>query len=136
MRLAIALTAVLVASMALATPTTHGPGSNATVSCEYEPTRDVKWMQLPLVDPLASSPASHRAVDSPTDSPIGSPMDAIEVETREFADADPLAAEIDSFVSAVREGRPPAVGAREALDALEMAGRILECIEVPGAEVS
>ena len=84
----------------------------------------------------ASSPASHRAVDSPIDSPIGSPMDAIEVETREFADADPLAAEIDSFVSAVREGRPPAVGAREALDALEMAGRILECIEVPGAEVS
>jgi len=63
-------------------------------------------------------------------------MDAIEVETREFADADPLAAEIDSFVAAVRDGRPPAVGAREALHALEMAGRIVDCIEVPGAESS
>ena len=65
MRLVIALTAVLVASMALATPTTHGPGSNATGPYEYEPTRDIKWMQLPLVDPLSSSPASQFAPDYP-----------------------------------------------------------------------
>ncbi|TFH21257.1 MAG: Gfo/Idh/MocA family oxidoreductase, partial [Myxococcales bacterium] len=84
----------------------------------------------------ASSPASRTAVGSPADCPIGSPMDAIEVETREFADADPLAAQIKSFVTAVREGRPPAVGAREAIDALEMAGRIIDCIEVPGSEAS
>lgn len=65
MRLVIALTAVLVASMALATPTTHGPGSNSTGTYEYEPTRDVIWMQLPLIDPSASSPASQFAPDYP-----------------------------------------------------------------------
>lgn len=64
----------------------------------------------------------------------GSPMDAIAVERREFADADPLAAEIDSFVTAVRGGNGPVVGAREAIDALEMAGRILDRLEVPGAD--
>jgi hypothetical protein len=48
MRLAIALVVVLVASVALAAPTTHSPASNGTGTFEYEPSRHIKWMQLPL----------------------------------------------------------------------------------------
>lgn len=60
-------------------------------------------------------------------------MSAIGVEVREFAGADPLAAEIDAFVAAVRGRAAPGVSAVEALDALRLAERIRGAMEVPSA---
>jgi predicted dehydrogenase len=58
-------------------------------------------------------------------------MSAIGVEVREFGGADPLAAEIDAFVAAVRGEAAPGVTAVEALDALRLAERIRAAMEVP-----
>jgi predicted dehydrogenase len=58
-------------------------------------------------------------------------MNAIRVETREFGDADPLAAEVDAFVAAVRGECAPAVDADDAMSALRLAERIRESMEVP-----
>lgn len=60
-------------------------------------------------------------------------MSAIGVEVREFGGADPLAAEIDAFVAAVRGQAAPGVTAVEALDALRLAERIRAAMEIPGA---
>lgn len=49
MRLAISLAVLLVASAAFAVPTIEGPATAGNGSYQYEPTRDIKWMQLPLV---------------------------------------------------------------------------------------
>jgi len=59
-------------------------------------------------------------------------MSAIGVEVREFGAADPLAAEIDAFLAAVRGKVAPGVAAREALDALRLAERIRHAMELPG----
>ena len=59
-------------------------------------------------------------------------MSAIGVEVREFGAADPLAAEIEAFVAAVRGQAAPAVTAGEALAALQLAERIRSAMEVPG----
>jgi predicted dehydrogenase len=64
----------------------------------------------------------------------GAPIDmsAIHVETREFAGEDPLAAEIDAFIAAVRGGSSSAaVTAEDALGALRLASRIRAALEVP-----
>jgi hypothetical protein len=63
MRLAIVLAVVLVASVAFAAPTAIGPASNGTGVFEYEPTRDIKWEQLPLVG--GTAPAAQYAYDYP-----------------------------------------------------------------------
>lgn len=60
-------------------------------------------------------------------------VSAIDVEVREFGAADPLAAEIEAFVSAVRGQAAPGVTAAEALDALRLAERIRDAMDVPGA---
>jgi predicted dehydrogenase len=59
-------------------------------------------------------------------------MSAIGVEVREFGGADPLAAEIEAFLSAVRGQAAPGVTASEALDALRLAERIRGAMELPG----
>jgi predicted dehydrogenase len=51
--------------------------------------------------------------------------DLIELEELTFDDEEPLHAELRSFVSAVREGTPPEVGADQALRALEVAETVL-----------
>jgi len=56
---------------------------------------------------------------------------SIDVETRSFADADPLAAEIESFLDCVRHGTTPLVGAAEGLLALAMADLIVGALETP-----
>lgn len=64
-------------------------------------------------------------------------MSAIGVEVREFGGADPLAAEVEAFVAAVKGQAAPGVTAAEALDALRLAERIRDAMEVPsegGAE--
>lgn len=72
-------------------------------------------------------PAAAAAADGVID------MSAIGVEVREFGGADPLAAEIDAFVTAVRGEAAPGVTAVEALDALRLAERIRVAMETPGA---
>lgn len=70
--------------------------------------------------------------------PISSPADAmaaITVETREFGGADPLAAELEAFVAAVRGERTGAVAGEDALAALRLAERIRDSMEVPGVSV-
>ncbi len=62
------------------------------------------------------------------------PMSAIEVETRELADGDPLAAEIAAFLEAVATGGRPPVGAEEAVCALEIAAQITEAVRRSSAE--
>jgi predicted dehydrogenase len=59
-----------------------------------------------------------------------SPMSGIAVHTRDFADADPLAAQIASFVACVRGGEPPVVGLGDAMRALELAALIVDNMEV------
>jgi predicted dehydrogenase len=63
----------------------------------------------------------------------GKPLDmsAIRVETREFAGEDPLAAEIDAFVSAVAGGADTGVSAEDGLEALRLATRIRAALEIP-----
>ena len=64
----------------------------------------------------------------------GGPVDmsAIHVETREFTGEDPLAAEIDAFIAAIRGGTSSAaVTAEDALGALRLASRIRASLEVP-----
>ena len=73
----------------------------------------------------------------PSEAPTpGAPLDmsAIRVETREFAGADPLAAEIDAFLAAVAGESATAVSADEALEALRLATRIRDVIEVPAVK--
>lgn len=62
------------------------------------------------------------------------PMSAIEVDTRELAAGDPLAAEIDAFLRAVATGSPPPVGADEAICALEIAAKITEAVRRSSVE--
>ncbi len=62
----------------------------------------------------------------------GDPMAAIELAQRSFAQADPLAAEIDAFIESVRGGRPAVVGPETALEALALADRVRAAIELPG----
>ena len=62
----------------------------------------------------------------------GAPPD-IAVEQRDFGVVDPLGAEINEFLSCVREGRPPAVGVDAALEALELADAVVESLETPDA---
>ena len=60
-------------------------------------------------------------------------MSAIRVETREFAGADPLAAEIDAFISAVAGEGAKGVSAEDGLETLRLATRIRAALEVPDA---
>jgi len=53
----------------------------------------------------------------------------IEVEERIVAGEDALAEEIRAFLDAVRTRRPPLVSGREGLKAVELAYRILECLQ-------
>ena len=55
----------------------------------------------------------------------------IDVETRSFAEADPLAAEINSFLDCVRNGSAPLVGAAEGLGALALADLVVGALETP-----
>jgi predicted dehydrogenase len=55
----------------------------------------------------------------------------IELETRSFAEADPLRAEIESFLDCVSTGRPPLVGGDDGLDALAIADAVVGVLEVP-----
>ena len=67
---------------------------------------------------------------APSGSTAG-PMDAIEVEQRSFGEADPLAAEIAAFIESIASGRPPRVGLDEGLQALAIADRVVEALELP-----
>jgi len=58
-----------------------------------------------------------------------SPMQALSLDERSFDDADPLRAQIEAFVAAVRGERQPAVSAREAMTALELADAVLVALE-------
>jgi len=66
--------------------------------------------------------------DDPSDAT--SPMDGISVRTRDFADADPLAAQIAAFVASVRGVAEPVVGLREGMRALRLAELIVSNMEV------
>lgn len=55
----------------------------------------------------------------------------ITLEEREVSGEDPLEEEIRDFIQSVRERREPVVSGREGLQALEMAERIVACLEVP-----
>ena len=59
------------------------------------------------------------------------PMAGIEVETRSFAEADPLRAEIESFLECVRTGAAPVVSGADGLDALAIADLVVGALEVP-----
>lgn len=63
------------------------------------------------------------------------PMAAIEVETRNFADADPLREEIADFVACVRERRRPRVAGADGLVALAMAEAVVAAMESPEDDV-
>jgi len=56
---------------------------------------------------------------------------AIDIETREFDDADPLREELENFVHCVRSGDRPVVGLEDGMAALRLAERVLESMDVP-----
>jgi predicted dehydrogenase len=70
-----------------------------------------------------------RRTQSPSAEPGAPP--AIDVENRSFAEADPLAAEIDAFVTCVRTRSAPLVGAEEGLRALALADLVVGALETP-----
>jgi predicted dehydrogenase len=70
--------------------------------------------------------------DAATAAASGDAGYAIEVEPLSFAGADPLAAEIDSFLASVAEGREPVVGADVGLAALALADLVVGALETPG----
>jgi predicted dehydrogenase len=55
----------------------------------------------------------------------------IEIETRSFAEADPLRAEIEAFLACVRTGAPPVVSGEDGLVALAIADAVLAALETP-----
>ena len=55
-------------------------------------------------------------------------QDIVHVEELQIDDAEPLRAELESFVSAVVRGTPPAVTVEEGVAAVETATRIVESI--------
>ena len=55
----------------------------------------------------------------------------IEVETLSFADADPLRAEIDAFLTSVATGTAPVVSGADGLGALAIADLVVGALEVP-----
>jgi predicted dehydrogenase len=59
------------------------------------------------------------------------PAAGIEVESRSFADADPLRAQIESFLECVRTGTAPVVSGQDGLDALAIADAVVGALEVP-----
>ncbi|MFP6625919.1 MAG: Gfo/Idh/MocA family oxidoreductase [Deltaproteobacteria bacterium] len=61
-----------------------------------------------------------------------SPMERIVLEEKGFDTADPLGAELGSFIECVSAGTAPVVGAREGLTALLLADRVIEALETPG----
>jgi predicted dehydrogenase len=63
--------------------------------------------------------------------PGADPMSGIDVETRSFSGADPLAAELASFLDCVRTGAAPLVGGDDGLGALAMADLVVGALEVP-----
>jgi len=54
--------------------------------------------------------------------------DLVQIEELQIDDIEPLRAELDSFIVAVRDGTPPQVTAEEGLAALECATKIVESI--------
>jgi predicted dehydrogenase len=58
-------------------------------------------------------------------------QDIVKVEELEIDDVEPLRAQLDSFVAAVRREAPPAVSAEDGLAAVDVARRIVESI-APG----
>jgi len=61
----------------------------------------------------------------------GHELPHITLEEREVGGEDALEEEIRDFIQSVRERREPVVGGREGLQALEMAERIVACLEIP-----
>lgn len=55
MKTGIALAIVFAASTALASPVVHGPATPGSGTYQYEPTRDIKWAQLPMIGGVAVS---------------------------------------------------------------------------------
>ena len=62
------------------------------------------------------------------------PMDGISVEETALESGDPLAVEIADFIDCVALSRRPTVGAREGMEALELAERVMESMEIPSLE--
>lgn len=58
-------------------------------------------------------------------------FNSIDIETREFDDADPLREELANFLDCVRTGTSPVVGLEEGMAALRLAERVLESMDVP-----
>ena len=56
---------------------------------------------------------------------------SIDIETREFDDADPLREELANFLDCIRTGSRPDVGLEEGMAALRLAERVLESMDVP-----
>jgi predicted dehydrogenase len=61
----------------------------------------------------------------------GHELPRITLEEREVGGEDALEEEIRDFIRSVRERREPVVSGREGLQALEMAERIVACLQVP-----
>jgi predicted dehydrogenase len=57
--------------------------------------------------------------------------DLVHIEELQIDDVEPLRAELDAFVDAVQDGSRPVVSAEDGLQAVEVAGRIVEAIGPP-----
>ena len=90
----------------------------------FEPTERLLHGQSPLE--RAALPGAD--IQQLKDDLIGS---YIRVNEPPIPEADALTDELQSFVSCLRAGDAPLVGGREALTALEIAGRILDGLEPP-----
>jgi predicted dehydrogenase len=54
--------------------------------------------------------------------------DLVHIEELKIDDVEPLRAELDAFVDAVTNGSPPVVSAQDGMQAVEVAGRIVQAI--------
>jgi predicted dehydrogenase len=57
--------------------------------------------------------------------------DLVHIEELQIDDVEPLRAELDAFVDAVQDGSRPVVSAEDGLQAVEVAGRIVQAIGPP-----
>jgi predicted dehydrogenase len=101
--------------------------SDAYVSVDYQKRYGVVVRRTGNLDAVRATAEKIRRGDV-TDLAGLSYADLVQVDELQISDTEPLRAQLDSFVSAVRDGTPPEVTVEDGLAAVETAVRVVEAM--------
>ena len=101
--------------------------SDAYVSVDYQRRYGVVVRRTGNLDAIRETVERIRSGEV-TDTSGLSYADIVQVEELQISDTEPLRAQLDAFVSSVRDGTPPEVTAEDGLAAVETAVRIVEAV--------